>query len=134
MKTSTARQSSITVTPAATSLLTQLGTHYRLDLKFRVFAGGFDCPMLRVHNKDYTGDILLDVDGALVGICPRTFHAGLPLHIHCVSNQHRRDAVDLILSVSKRPTTILSLEKILERIAPAATRAWERQADTQSVA
>lgn len=130
MKSSAARQSAIAVTPAAASLLTQLGTHYRLDLKFRVFAGGFDCAMLRVHDKDYPGDVLLDVGGAPVGICPRTFYAGVPLHIHCISSQQRRDTVELILSVNKRPTTILSLEKILERIGQPAIQTEEHQADT----
>lgn len=117
MKLSAARQSTVLVTSAAASLLTQLGVHYRLDLKFRIFAGGFDYPMLRLHDKDYAGDLLLNIGGAGVAICPTTFYGGLSLHVDCLSSSHRRDALELILSVSKRRTTILPLEKIVERIA-----------------
>lgn len=118
MKSTAARQSTVLVTPTAASLLAQLATRYRQPLKFRVFAGGFDCPMLRIHGKDYPGDVLLEVAGAGVALCPGTFHSGLALHVHCVADPAQRSKLEVLLSVNKRLTTILPLEQIVARIQP----------------
>jgi len=116
MKTTAVRRSAIVVTPAAASVLQQLAAHFRQQLKFRVFAGGLDCPMLRIHDKDYPGDLLLSIGGVGIAVCPHTFYGDRPLHIDSVPLPRQPEAFELVLSVNKRATTILSLEKIVERL------------------
>lgn len=121
MKTTAVRRAAIVVTPAAAAVLQQLEGHFRRALKYRVFAGGLDCPMLRIHDKDYPGDFLLSISGVGVAVCPQTFHAGQTLHIDSIPLPREPEVFEIVLSVNKRATTILSLEKIVERLRSTLT-------------
>lgn len=133
MKTTAVRRAAVIVTPAAASVLQQLEGHFRRSLKYRVFAGGLDCPMLRIHDKDYPGDFLQSISGVGVAMCPHTFHAGQTLHIHSVPLPREPEVFEIVLNVNKRATTILSLEKIVERLRSTLAIPRESRQPEQSV-
>lgn len=120
MKNTAAHKPAVVVTSTAASVLAQLREVYNQDLRFHIYAGGIDCPVLRVHDKHYEGDTLLGCGDAGVTVCPSTYFTAQSVHIDCRAVADPQHGFEMLLHINNRLTTILSGGQIIERILSPA--------------
>jgi hypothetical protein len=132
MKTTPAQRPAVFVSPSAASVLAQLSAGYGRNLRFRVFSCGFEAPVLRVHDKDYQGDVLLAAGGAPVALCPNAYCHTQSVQIDCRAVGDPTQAFELLLRVNDKLTTILSGGQLVARLMSPAPTAFVVDDETRS--
>lgn len=121
MMEQTATSPNVKVTRAALTLLQQLRQHYQRDLKFRIFADDTNRMAIRVHDKDYLGDWILDLSDAGLAVAkPALSHAHL-FAVDCRKSTSNRSGFELLLNVDHLPSSVLNGDQVIERIMSEET-------------
>lgn len=111
----------IKLTRSATTLLAQLRRHYQRELKFRVFPDESAQLAIRLHDKDYQGDWMLDTSDGGLAVARAVFGRTQALAVDCRSSIKNQSGFELILHTDSGTVSTWCGDRVISRLVSAET-------------
>ena len=117
------------VTSSAVNMLVTLGQRFSKPLCFHIFVNNQQQFNLRVHDKHYASDWILDIDGVRISFCKKSMKHKQALILDCNKNPENDGGFEFMLKTGREKLAELDSYDAISRILSTEVEYCEAYAE-----